>query len=62
MNKNLLTVHCRKHPDGSVTVYRDSNLTEKVCTYDRWNSMRPDYRHKYLTLNCYRWRIDGGYP
>ena len=54
-NDTLLTVFCKKQDDGSVTVYRDTG--EVFCVIDRYNNSKPDRRFKYMTLNCYRWRI-----
>ena len=54
-NDTLLAVLCKKHDDGSVTVYRDTG--EVFCVIDRYNSSKPDRRFKYMTLNCYHWRI-----
>lgn len=50
----LLEVTAKKTGD-TVTIWRANG--EVFCKYPRHYSGCPDYRHRYITLNCYRWRI-----
>ena len=59
----LLTVYCRKVENTpprsfSVEVYRDKEMTRKFVDFAWWQTSRPDKRNKFITLNCYKWRIE----
>ena len=57
----MLYVIARKLNNGSVEIYRpDTNPLKPALlwlTIDKHHSSRPDYRHKYINLNCARYRI-----
>lgn len=50
-----LIVIARKLPDGSVSVTRADGTY--WLTIDRYNSARPTYRNRYITLNCFKYHI-----
>ena len=54
-------VIARKLSNGAVEIYRPDITPLKPTllwlTIDKYHSSRPDYRHKYITLNCYRYHI-----
>lgn len=39
-----------------VQIYRDAECTERFARYP-WHWKRPDRRNRYVTLNCFRWRL-----
>lgn len=50
-----LSVKAKKNPDGSVDIFNtEGNL---YCRFDKHHSNKPDYRNKYVTINCYRYLI-----
>lgn len=57
----MLYVIARKLNNGSVQIYKPDSAPLKPAklwlTIDKYNSSKPDYRHKYITLNCYRYPI-----
>lgn len=53
----LLSVYARKRQGGDVEIYRDPEMTRPFCTFDRWRSSKPTKRNKWITLNCYRWKL-----
>ena len=57
----MLYVIARKLNNGSVEIYRpDINPLKPALlwlTIDKYNSSKPDYRHKYINLNCVRYHI-----
>ena len=56
---NSLYVICRKTKSGAVEVYKpgdDGKSAYLWCTYDK-HATKPDYRNKYVILNCYRYSI-----
>ena len=54
-------VIARKEKGGSVAIYKPSDkpLTPAsfFCRFDKHNSNKPDYRNKWVVLNCYRYAI-----
>lgn len=40
-----------------VVIYKDRECTRRYATF-RWDSNKPDKRNKYITLNCYQWRLE----
>lgn len=58
---NKLYVYARKCRDGSVDILKPNPKPLKPAIHwlniKRDNSERPDYRNKYITLNCYRYPI-----
>lgn len=57
----LLAVTGIKNKDGSVAIWRQGG--ESLRDYQPWvtyaahRADKPDYRHKYITLNCYRYLL-----
>jgi len=53
----MLTVYARKIPEG-VAIFRDAAAQTAFCTFTHANHHKvPDRRNKWVTLNCYRWRL-----
>jgi len=50
----MLTITLQKHKNGSILAFKNG-----VCcaTWSSFLSKKPDYRYKYVTLNCYRYKI-----
>lgn len=54
---SILPVYALKTPEG-VRIFRDPGMRKHFCTFSPENHARvPDRRNKYVTLNCYRWRL-----
>lgn len=57
----MLYVIARKTKGGGVEILRPSDTFGEPARHwlfiDKFNSARPDYRHKYITLNCYKYPI-----
>ena len=57
----MLYVIARKLNNGSVQIYKPDSAQLKPAqlwlTIDKYHSSKPDYRHKHITLNCYRYPI-----
>lgn len=64
----LITVYARKEPttdslvDPSeqrmdVQIYKDKEATRKFARFPWYYSSKPTKRNKYVTLNCYKWRL-----
>lgn len=52
-----LPVYARK-TDSGVAIFRDPDASNLFCHFQRRNhAIVPDRRFKYVTLNCYRWRL-----
>jgi hypothetical protein len=51
-----LIVIARKLPDGGVEI-RHGNDGRHFCTFSWDRSDKPDYRHRYITLNCFKYHI-----
>lgn len=52
-----LTVYAEECSEG-VRIYRDAAKASHFCTFSRSNHAKvPDKRNKWVTLNCYRWRL-----
>ena len=58
---NQLYVMARKTKRGAVEIYKPNTEPMKPAllwvTFDKYRSDKPDYRNKYVTLNCYRYPI-----
>jgi hypothetical protein len=58
--KNLYVI-AKKTKRGDVEIYMPSckPLTPAAlfCTFDKFQAAKPDYRNKYVILNCYRYNI-----
>lgn len=55
LTMNILTLYAKKRPDGCVEI-RNSNGSLKAF-YDKFHSQKPDYRNKYIIINCYKWAL-----
>lgn len=53
----MLTVYAQKLSNGDVEIYRDAEKTQSFCTFHQWQKSKPDRRNKWITLNCYRWKL-----
>ena len=51
----LIPVYGKKNPDGSVTITRVNG--EPFVKYAPLDANKPDYRSKYVHLNCHKWRL-----
>ena len=54
----MLEVYAKKvfHNLGyDVMVYRTKDMTTPIAHYQWYATEKPDYRNKYVTINCYRW-------
>ena len=54
-----LYVICRKTKSGTVEVYKPDDNGKPAflwCTFNK-HVTKPDYRHKYVTLNCFCYNI-----
>lgn len=62
---NLLTLYARREPCArsermltpDIVIYRDEAMTNVFCRFDAMRSDAPDKRNRYVTLNCYKWRL-----
>lgn len=56
-----LYVIARKNKAGGVDIYKPpekpGEVAELWVSFDRFRSDKPDYRHKTIILNCYRYPI-----
>jgi len=64
---SLLTVYLEKIPpndnfankrDYTVIVWADKEKTSRKAIIPWYHSNKPTKRNKYLTLNCYKWRVE----
>lgn len=53
----LLSIYAVKDSRGNVLVYKDPNRRVNVCAFEHWRSDRPTRRNRWLTINCYRYRL-----
>jgi hypothetical protein len=53
----LIMLYAKKAENGAVDIFKSPN-GELYATFPSWHSGKPDKRFKYLTLNCYRWRLE----
>ena len=51
----LITLIAIKTKTGTVDIFKNGKL---FTTFPSWHSGKPDCRYKYITLNCYRYRIE----
>ena len=60
-DKKMLYVFARKNKAGGVDITMPSDkplsTASHFCTFDKFRSDKPDYRNKWITLNCYRYAI-----
>lgn len=57
---DLLYVFAKKNKDGSVDILKPQEYGKPALywvTIDKLNSSKPDYRNRYITLNCYKYPI-----
>lgn len=47
------------HPKGKqdVQIYRDRECKTPFVRFLWWQKSKPDRRYRYITLNCYKWRL-----
>lgn len=51
----MITIKLQKHKNGSVLAFKNG----KCCAHwPNFHSKKPDYRHKHVMLNCYRYKIE----
>lgn len=53
-----ITVYARKLPSGGVAIYRNKDATNQFCQFASYMTNKPTRRNKWVTLNCYRWRLE----
>lgn len=69
----ILTLYARREPTAciltgsqpapllkrqrDVVIYRDAAATIRAGRFMWASRDKPDRRHRWLTLNCYRWRL-----
>ena len=53
---NLITLTATKLPNGAVRITNPDGAVKLTIPAD--HSSKPDRRYKYITLNCYRWRLE----
>lgn len=54
------TLNARKVPilqGGGVQVI-SQETGRIIATFPSWHSSKPDYRHRYVMINCYRYRLN----
>ena len=51
----LIEVYAEKTNDGDVIITRENG--EPFAIFRWFDSWKPDRRNKYITLNCYKWRL-----
>lgn len=58
---NRLYVIARKNKDGSVDIFKPGHAPNEPMSlwvsFDKYRASRPDYRNKYIMLNCYTYNI-----
>lgn len=54
----MLTVYGRKTRLKTVIIYRDKECKNIFVIFNNLQINKPDYRNKYVTLNCYRWKLE----
>ncbi len=50
----------RKCRDGTVEIHKPNEYGTPAShwvTFDKYHSSKPDYRNKYIMLNCYRYHL-----
>ena len=55
-----LYVFAEKNQDGSVEIRKPQEFGKpaiKWLTIDKFHSYKPDYRNRYINLNCYKYAI-----
>ena len=59
LKNGYLYLLARKNKDSSVTLYEPSGLkpARPRLTIKKHNSSCPDYRNRYIVLNCYRYAL-----
>lgn len=50
----MITITLQKHKNGSVLGFKGGNC---CAHWPNFHSRKPDYRHKYIMLNCYRYKV-----
>lgn len=56
----MLYLLAKKLRDGSVEIMRPNEFGTPATHWlfiDKYNSSKPDYRHKSITLNCYKYPL-----
>jgi hypothetical protein len=53
-----LTIYAEKTPLGGVNIFRDKEKTSFFCSWGSWKKNKPTRRNKWLTLDCYKWRLE----
>lgn len=55
----ILYLQKQHRPEGfDVVAYRDADGAERAARWPWWQSNRPDRRNRWVTFNCYRWRVE----
>lgn len=57
----MLTLYAKKvyHNNGfDVMVYDNADMVQPKCQYQWHNSLKPDYRNKYVMHNCHRYKLE----
>lgn len=52
------TIYAHKFHDGEVVLYADKLAMRRLAKFSRDASNKPDKRYKYVTLNCWRYKLE----
>ena len=51
----MLTLYAKKLDGGSVTLQDENGIIK--CEFQKYHSSKPTKRNKYITYNCYRYKL-----
>lgn len=52
-----LSIYAAKGSHGTVLIYKDRAMRVNVCAFERWRTDRPTRRNRWISYNCYRYRL-----
>ena len=52
------TLYARRTIHGPTSIYADKEATKIYCYYANEHPQRPRYGRKWVTLDCYRWKLE----
>jgi hypothetical protein len=58
MKPARLALYARRTKGGPVHIFRDSECTNHFASFELHHPQRPRHGRKWLTLNCYRWKLE----
>ena len=52
------TLYARRTKGGPVHIFRDSEALSHFASFELGHPQRPRHGRKWITLNCYRWKLE----